>query len=118
MPRYLTIIHHDEQNPPAEDPSPDLQKRMAELFEEITKAGVMLDTAELASTSGATRISWTGGRASYTDGPFTETREVVGGYSIAQCKDRAEALEWAKRFGEIQGQHEDLTIEVREIIDG
>lgn len=118
MPRYLTIVHHNEQNPPTGEPDPDLQQRMAELFEEITRAGVMLDTAEFAPTSQSRRISWTGGTASFTDGPFTESKEVVGGYSLAQCKDVDEALEWARRFGEIQAQHEDLTIEVREIIDG
>lgn len=118
MPRYLTIIHHHENDKPAGEPDPELQRRMGELFEEITKAGVMLDTAELAPSAQSRRISWTGGKASYTDGPFTESKEVVGGYSIAQCRDLDEALEWARRFGEIQGQHEDLTVEVREIVDG
>ena len=71
---------------------------MGALFEEITKAGVMLDTAGLTPTSEGTRVTWSGGTLSYTDGPFTETKEVVGGYAILQAKDKAEALEWTKRF--------------------
>ncbi len=83
---------------PPKDPSPELQERMGALFEEITKAGVMLDTAGLTPTSDGTRITWSGGKLSATDGPFTETKEVVGGYAILQAKDKAEALEWTKRF--------------------
>lgn len=115
MPRFLTIVTHDENNLPAEAPSPELQQRMGELFEEITKAGVMLDVGELTRTSEATRLTWTDGRLSHTDGPFTETKEVIGGYTVVQARDRAEAVEWAKRFGEIQGLHENLTAEIRQI---
>lgn len=119
MPRYLSIAYHDEQNRPAGDPSPELQQRMGELFEEITKAGVVLDMAELTPTSEATRMAWSGGKATYTDGPFTESKEVVGGYTIIQAKDKAEALEWSRRFLEVQGQYEpSTTVEVREIKEG
>ncbi|AXK32167.1 transcriptional regulator [Streptomyces armeniacus] len=115
MPRFLTIVMHNERTQPTEDPSPELQRRMGELFEEISKAGVMLDMGELTRTPDATRLTWTGGELSQTDGPFTESKEVVGGYTIIQAKDKAEALEWARRFGDIQGLHEDLTAEVRQI---
>jgi hypothetical protein len=82
MPRFMTLIRIDEQNAPAEGPSPELQERMGALLEEITKAGVMLDTAGLTPTSEGTRVTWSGGKLSYTDGPFTESKEVIGGYSI------------------------------------
>ena len=117
MPRYLSMIRVDEQNPPAEGPSPELEKRMGALFEEVTKAGVMLDTAGLTPTSQGTRVTWSGGELSYTDGPFTETKEVVGGYAILQAKDMAEALEWTKRFLEIHPEDWTLTSEVRQIAE-
>ncbi|QBI54967.1 YciI family protein [Streptomonospora litoralis] len=118
MPRFLSISYHDEQNRPAEAPSAELQQRMGELYEEITKAGVVLDMAELAPTSEATKVTWSGDKAHYTDGPFTESREVVGGYTIIQAKDKAEALEWARRFLEVQGRYEPTTsVEVREIAE-
>ena len=118
MPRYLSMIRIDEQNPPAEGPSPELNERMGALFEEVTKAGVMLDTAGLAPTSQGTRVTWSGGKLSYTDGPFTETKEVVGGYAILQAKDKAEALEWTKRFLQCHEEFWTVTAEVREIAEG
>jgi hypothetical protein len=119
MPRYLSIARHDERNRPTEAPSPELQQRMGELYEEITKAGVMLDMAELAPTSRATRVTRSGGKVKYTDGPFSESKEVVGGYTIIQAKDKTEALEWTRRFLEIQGAYDpSTTVEVREITEG
>ncbi len=118
MPRFLSMIRIDEQNAPPEGPSPELQERMGALFEEITKAGVMLDTAGLTPTSSGTRLTWSGGKLSAVDGPFTETKEVVGGYAILQAKDKAEALEWTKRFLQTHEEHWTVTAEVREIVDG
>ena len=115
MPRFLTIVHHDEQNLATGEPSPELQQQMGELFEEISKAGVLLDMAELTMTSESTRIAGDGGELTYTDGPFSESKEVVGGYTVVQTKDKAEALEWARRFIEIQSQVSPCTAEVREI---
>ncbi|MFD4226060.1 YciI family protein [Streptomyces sp. NPDC058545] len=118
MPRFLSMIRIDEQNLPAQTPDPEFEARMGALFEEITKAGVMLDTAGLAPTSQGTRVSWEDGKLSYTDGPFTETKEVVGGYALMQCKDKAEALEWTKRFLEVHPHNWTVTAEVREIAEG
>lgn len=118
MPRFLSISYHDEQHRPTEPPAPELQQRMGELYEEITRAGVVLDMAELAPTSEATRATWSDGGVRYTDGPFTETKEVVGGYTVIQAKDKAEALEWTRRFLEVQGRYEPGTwVEVREIAE-
>jgi hypothetical protein len=118
MPRYLNMIRIDEQNAPPGGPSPEFAERMGVLFEEITKAGVMVDTAGLTPTSEGTRITWSGGKFSYTDGPFTESKEVVGGYAILQAKDKAEALEWTKRFLAIHDEQWTVTVEVREIAGG
>ena len=118
MPRYLSMIRVDEQNPPDVAASPDFSERMGALFEEITKAGVMLDTAGLTPTSEGTRITWSGGALSHIDGPFTESKEVVGGYAILQAKDKAEAVEWTKRFLQIHPDHWTVTAEIREIAEG
>ncbi|MFF4319006.1 YciI family protein [Streptomyces sp. NPDC001568] len=115
MPRFLTMIRINEQALPPEEFPADFQERMGALLEEITKAGVMLDTAGLLPTSEGTRVSWSDGKISYTDGPFTETKEVVGGYSLCQCKDKAEAVEWTRRFLEIHPAHWNVSAEVRQI---
>ncbi|MGW0819735.1 YciI family protein [Streptomyces sp. NPDC002845] len=118
MPRYLSLIQIDESTAPAEGPSPELQERMGALLEEITKAGVMLDTAGLLPSAQGTRVRWEGGKLSVTDGPFTESKEVVGGYVLMQCKDKAEAVEWASRFLKVHGEEWTVTCEVREIAEG
>ncbi|MFI9581002.1 YciI family protein [Streptomyces sp. NPDC052236] len=118
MPRFMSLIHVDEKNAPAEGPSPELMQRMGALLEEITKAGVMLDTAGLAPTSQGTRVTWSGGKLSVTDGPFTESKEVIGGYAILQTKDKAEAIEWTKRFLQVHEEYWTITSEIREIAEG
>lgn len=118
MPRYLSLVQIDESTAPAEGPSDKLMQRMGELIEEMTKAGVLLDTAGLTPSAQGTRVHWSGGQASVTDGPFTESKEVVGGYAIVQCKDKAEAIEWTKRFLQVHEAHWTVTCEVREIAEG
>ncbi|MFP1627555.1 YciI family protein [Streptomyces sp. 5K101] len=118
MPRFLSMIRINENEVPTEGFPEDFDERMGKLLEEITKAGVMLDTAGLLPTSEGTRVTWSGGKVSYTDGPFTETKEVIGGYALMQCKDKAEALEWAKRFLEIHPEEWTVTCEVRQIMEG
>ncbi|MDX3516434.1 YciI family protein [Streptomyces scabiei] len=117
MPRYLSMVRIDETNVPAEGPSPELMQRMGDLIEEMTKAGVLLDTAGLSPTAQGTRVHWESGKLSVTDGPFTESKEVVGGYAIVQAKDMAEAIEWTKRFLKVHEEHWTVTCEVREIME-
>ncbi|MFJ8186128.1 YciI family protein [Streptomyces sp. NPDC096105] len=118
MPRYLSLIRIDENDSPEGGPSPELMRRMGELIEEMTKNGVLLDTAGLTPTAQGSRVHYEGGRLSVTDGPFTETREVVGGYALLQAKDKAEAIEWTKRFLKVHEPHWTVTCEVREIEEG
>ncbi|MDN3271064.1 YciI family protein [Streptomyces sp. MA15] len=118
MPRYLSLIRIDENDSPEDGPSPELMRRMGELIEEMTKNGVLLDTAGLTPTAQGSRVHHEGGRLSVTDGPFTETKEVVGGYAILQAKDKAEAIEWTKRFLKVHEPHWTVTCEVREIEEG
>ncbi|MFF5895190.1 YciI family protein [Streptomyces argenteolus] len=117
MPRYLTMVRFDETNAPAEGPSQGLMERMGALIEEMTKAGVLLDTAGLTPASEGTRVTWSNGEFTVTDGPFTETKEVVGGYALIQAKDKAEILEWTKRFLAVHEPHWTITSEIREIAE-
>ena len=117
MPRFLTMIRIDEQQMLASEFPPEFGERMGALIEEITKAGVMLDTAGLTPTSAGTRLTWSGGNLTSIDGPFTETKEVIGGYAIIQTKDKAEALEWTKRFLEIHPTDWTITAELRQIAE-
>ncbi|MFE1437921.1 YciI family protein [Streptomyces sp. NPDC058739] len=115
MPRYLSMVRIQEGTIDMASADPGFEQRMGALFEEITKAGVMLDTAGLKPTAESTRITWSDGKLSCTDGPFTETKEVVGGYALMQCKDMAEAIEWGKRFLEVHPKEWLVGLEVREV---
>jgi len=71
---------------------------MAAYHEELAKAGVLLDASGLKPTSKGVRIKFSGGKRTVTDGPFTESKEIIAGYTIIQVKTREEGLEWARRF--------------------
>jgi hypothetical protein len=118
MPRYLTMVRIDENDVPAEGISEGLMQRMGALIEEMTKAGVLLDTAGLTPTAQGKRVHYENGQISVTDGPFTETKEVIGGYAVLQTKDEAECLEWTKRFLQVHEDYWTVTSEIREIQEG
>jgi hypothetical protein len=79
-------------------PPESLFAEMADYHEELQKAGVLLDASGLQPSSKGWRIQYRGGKRTVIDGPFTEAKELVAGYTLIQVKSREEALEWAKRF--------------------
>jgi len=88
---------------------------MADYHEELAKAGVLLDANGLQPSSKGWRIEYSGGRRTVIDGPFTEAKELVAGYTIIQAKSREEAVEWSKRFP--NPHNEDSAIEVRQMFE-
>jgi hypothetical protein len=78
-------------------PSEELLSAMAKFNEEMVKAGVMLDGNGLQSSSKGARVRLSGAKRTVIDGPFAETKELVAGYWILQCKSLAEAIDWIKR---------------------
>jgi hypothetical protein len=113
--RYMSLIRVSEDSGPAEGPGPEVMEEMGKLIDEMTKAGVMLDTGGLRPTSEGTRLRWNHGDLTVTDGPFTETKEFIGGYAIIQAKSKEEAIEWTKRFLRIHGDAWDITCELRQV---
>ncbi len=114
--RYLLLIH---TSPDVEGPSPDerLAEDMGKLLEDMTKAGVLLDTAGLRPIKEATRIRLADGKQTVIDGPFTEAKEVIGGYCLLQARSKDEAVEWASRFLALHGPDWDMSMEVRQLDD-
>jgi len=92
-------------------PPAELVAKMTKYNESLTKAGVLLGLDGLRPQSTGARVRFAGGKAQVTDGPFTEAKEVVGGYWVIQVKSRAEAIEWAKRAPMQDGD----IIEVRQV---
>jgi hypothetical protein len=83
---------------PLPPPSEELMTEMGEFVEEATKAGVLLATGGLAPVSEATKVIRSGGKFTVVDGPFTEAKELIGGWALMEVRDKAEAIEWTKRF--------------------
>ncbi|MBF6207191.1 transcriptional regulator [Streptomyces gardneri] len=111
--RYMMLIHVE----PATAPQPDeaLFEQVGKVIEEMTKAGVLLDTNGLRPITEATKVRQSGGRQTVLDGPFTESKEVVGGYSLLQVKSKEEAVEWTSRFLGAHGPQWDIEVELRRI---
>lgn len=113
--RFMMMVKMEEGVGPADGPSQQMMEEMGKLMEEMSQAGVLLDTAGLSPTSEGTQLRWDHGELSVVDGPFTEAKEVIGGYAIVQAKSKEEAIEWAKRFVRLHGTDWKLTSEVRQI---
>jgi hypothetical protein len=94
-------------------PTPEAVATMTKYNEELTKAGVLLALDGLHPASAGARVSFPGGKATVTDGPFAEAKEVIGGYWLIEVKSKDEALEWAKRVPAGDGP----VIEVRQVFD-
>jgi hypothetical protein len=88
---------------------------MADYHEQLAKAGVLLDAAGLQPTSKGWRIRYEGGDRKVIDGPFTESKELIAGYTLIQVRSRDEALEWARRFPNPVGEGEPAEVEVRQL---
>jgi hypothetical protein len=113
--RFLSLVRVTENT--GQVPSEKLMADMGKLIEEMTAKGVLLETAGLRPTSEGVRLRNNRGKLSRTDGPFAETKEVVGGYALLKAGSMAEAIELTNRFLEVHGDEWDVTCEVRQIED-
>jgi hypothetical protein len=94
--------------PPAEDVA-----RMMKFNEELSKAGALIALDGLHPSSKGARVSFSGGKSNVTDGPFTEAKEVIGGYWMIEAKSKKEAVEWARRCPASDGD----VIEIRQVFE-
>ena len=103
--RFLGYTLGDE-SAPVPPPSPEAMEEMGALIEDATKSGVLVATGGLAPTSMGAKISLKDGEFTVMDGPFTEAKELIGGWALLECRDLEEAVEWAKRFVAVVGEGE------------
>ena len=113
--RVMVIVKASKESEAGVMPSSELLAAMGNYNEELVKAGIMLAGEGLHPSSKGKRVKFTGKQPKVTDGPFTETKELIAGYTIIQVKSREEALEWARRF---PNRHkEGGEIEIRQLFE-
>jgi len=111
--RFLSMIRVDETR--GQVPSEQLMNDMGKLIEEMTREGSLVRTAGLRPTSEGTRVRLRQGKLSAVDGPFTEAKELVGGFAILELSSLEHAIESSKKFLKVAGEGE---CEIREMMDG
>jgi hypothetical protein len=99
-------------------PNPEpLFQAMAAYHEELARAGALLDASGLQPSSKGWRVQYEGNRHTVVDGPFTESKELIAGYTLIQTRTRDEAIEWSRRFPNPIGEGVACHIEVRQLYE-
>ena len=115
--RFMIIVKATKDSEAGVMPEEKLLADMASYHEELQKAGVLLDGSGLQPSKKGWRIKYSGGKRSVIDGPFTETKELIAGYTLIQVKSREEAMEWTRRFPNPAIGGKDGEIEVRQLFE-
>lgn len=100
--RFMTMVKSAESAGP---PPQSLMDAIMKLGIEAAKAGVLVESGGLAPTVKGGRVRLSGGKLTVLDGPFTEAKEVIGGYAVYELESREEAMQWATRFMEVHREH-------------
>jgi len=111
--RFIVIVKASERSESGQLPSPEMLARMGAFNEELVKAGIMLAGEGLQPSSKGARISFAGPKPVVTDGPFAETKELVGGFWILQAKSKEEVVAWISRAPFYDGEQ----VEIRQIFE-
>ena len=115
--RFVILVKGNAASEAGAPADESLFRAMADYHEELARAGVLLDASGLHPTANGWRIRYTGGKGTVVDGPFTESKELIAGYTLIQVKSREEALEWSRRFPAPFGAAMECEVEVRQLYD-
>jgi hypothetical protein len=114
--RFMIIVKATKDSEAGIMPSQQLLTEMGKFNEELVNAGVMLAGEGLQASSKGARVKFSGNTRIVTDGPFAETKELIAGYWIWQCKSKEEAIEWVKRCPNPM-PNEESVIEIRQVFE-
>lgn len=113
--KYMILVKGSQDTEAGKMPPESLLAEMGAYHEELAKAGVLVDGSGLKPTNRGWRIKYgESGKRTFVDGPFTESKELLAGYTIINVKSREEAIAWTKRFPNPSINAGDAEIEVRE----
>jgi hypothetical protein len=110
--RFMVIVKADRNSEAGVMPSKQLLTDMGNFNQELANAGVMLAGEGLQPSSKGARVRFSGGKKTVIDGPFAETKELVAGFWLWQCKSLQEAIEWLKR-----APFEETEVEIRQVFE-
>ena len=110
--RFMVLVKADKNSEAGVLPDTKILAAMGKFNEELVKAGVMLAGEGVHPSSKGARVKFSGGKKTVIDGPFAETKELVAGFWLWQCKSMAEAIEWLKR-----APFEGTEVEIRQIAE-
>ena len=114
--RFMVMVKATKSSEAGELPDQKLLADMGKYNEELVKAGIMLAGEGLQPSSKGARVRFSGNKRTVIDGPFAETKELVAGFWLWQCKSLAEAIEWVKRCpNPMPGQESE--IEIRQVFE-
>ena len=113
--RFMILVKASKDSEAGVMPSEKLLTEMGKFNEELVKAGVMLAGEGLQPTSKGARVTFSGNSRIVTDGPFAETKELIAGFWLWQCKSKEEAIEWVKRCP--NPHNEGGQIEIRQLFE-
>jgi hypothetical protein len=115
--RFMMVVKANKESEAGKMPSEELLAAMATYNDELMRAGVLIDLTGLHPSSKGARIKFSGGKRTVIDGPFAETKELIGGYWLIQVKSKEEAIEWAKRAPAPHGDGAESEIEIRQVFE-
>jgi hypothetical protein len=113
--RFMIVMKANKDSEAGVLPDHDILSRMGNFNEELVNAGIMLAGEGLQSSAKGSRVKLIDGKATVTDGPFTETKELIAGFWMWQCKSKQEAIDWVKRCPTIPGV--ETNIEIRQVFE-
>ncbi len=110
--RFMVIVKANKDSEAGVLPSQELLAAMGKFNEELAKAGVLLAADGLHASSKGARVRFSGDKRTVIDGPFAETKELIAGYWLWQCKSKQEAIDWLKR-----APFQDGEVEIRQVFE-
>lgn len=120
--RFMMMVKGDRQYEAGAPPAPELVAAMEQLIREMASAGVLVDAGGLLPSAAGALVRSSGGKLSVHDGPFVETKELVGGYAILNAGSRDEAIGLGRRFmqlhADVLGPTYEGELEIRQMHDG
>lgn len=115
--RFMILVKATPETEAGAMPEESMFHAMAAYHEELARAGVLLDASGLQPSSKGWRVRYKGDGRTVIDGPFSEAKELIAGYTLIQVKSREEAVEWSRRFPNPVAEGADCEIEVRQLYD-